>query len=148
MIPIEHYVNQSVSDFARRAQRSSVPAIGKHLSMSPQALIESLGQADHEAPHTATGRRLGVRLDHEMNMRELDRVLQNAKITAIGFAKSVCNHVVQVAQRWEQSWHAHRGVNRRLASMWGPALMRNPSRTGQRRLAPRAFSPSSARTKR
>jgi hypothetical protein len=145
-IAVKKYIDEAVADFARRTQIPTVPAVSKHLPMAPEAAVQALGETNCEALHAAAKRIRIVRFHDGMNVLELYRIVQHAETAAIRFSKLALNGSMQGPQRRKRSPNAQGDMNRLIAGMLRPTLMRRAGQPRQRSLAACAFACPSALT--
>jgi hypothetical protein len=95
---VREHVEQGISHFSRRGQRSPVPAIRPKSSVSAQQIVHVAGNTHGNTPNPTRERPLVRSLYDEMQVITLDRKVNEAK-------------TVRVAARCTQQREAHRREN-------------------------------------
>lgn len=103
MLPsVEQNIPETGSDLSWRPERAAVIAICEDSTTPPKRPIDSLCQPDADALHPAAERPGAVRLDEQMHVVALKRIVHDPKGGGGGSSDAV-------AERWEQSCVAERG---------------------------------------
>src|SRR5688572_6654985 len=111
---IEQNVGKSIPDFARRSQNAQVITTEQHGPHAPEHPVHRSRQPDSYGLHPATERFLSGRLDHEMDMIRLDRVMAHPELASL--ASSVQPRLelaneAPAAKRRNAAPHAQRHVS-------------------------------------
>ena len=88
---IEEDVPQSEPGFARRAERAGVIALGPDRPSPCEGLIDGTCDAHGQALHAPREALAVARLDDEMNVVRLDRVVDDAERGARGVCQGISN---------------------------------------------------------
>ena len=88
---VEQDIDEGMTHFAWRAQRSRVVAIAEHVSFATGYAIDGPREPNRESSHTPRERNLVVAFDDQVNVIRLHREVDYAKPFARGFHERTSN---------------------------------------------------------
>lgn len=116
MVPaVQEDVPQRIANLARRSQLVRVVAIGEYRPSAAEHSIDGSCEPGTDGHHAPRQRRAIGRLDDEMEMVRLQRVLSHTKLLALARLSHAVFQLVshgQTAQRGEARPNAERDVHR------------------------------------
>ena len=140
---IQQHVCNRIPDFARRAQHMEVESIRENAATKPEYPVHGPCEASRDRLHPACQRMLPCGLDHEVHVIRLDRIVRDAKGSALarhGKARFELLHQPVGAQRGNARPHLERHMTWEPRRQTRTRPMRVPRiRT---RLAPGSFATS------
>ena len=88
---VAEHVGKRVTHLPWGREHAMVEAVGEHLAATTERAVHRAGDADGEALHRAAQRASVLRLDDEMHVIALHRVLDDAAPEALARARELCN---------------------------------------------------------
>lgn len=126
---VGEHVDEGVTYLGRCRQVVSVIAVAPHAAPpAPQHVsIETPRRADREGSHPAREQRLRLRLDDEMHVIGLHRVVHDTKALALAAAHDLLQEVGRplLAEAWQPPLAPQRDVHRHMPLVLGAPQMRD-----------------------
>ncbi len=89
LLPVHQHIDQPVTNLARGAERPRVIPIAPHVASAPQNALDRARHANCKSTHAARKRGLVLRLDEQVHVVSLNRIVHDAKPLARSVRKSV-----------------------------------------------------------
>ncbi len=143
------HVDQRVAHHARCPERDRVPALGPRGTATAERAVHGKGAADRRPAHAARQRLLVVRLDDQVEVIALHRVLPDAEVLARSACESAshCAMGDRRAKPDDFTARTQRDEHRLAAVVYGARPVRHGWSAAWRTLSPGATtSPAPART--
>ena len=125
--PIQKNISQAVPYLAGRAQRPAMVAVREDAAPAPELAIDGLGESDGEALNPSSEGARVVRLDQEMHVIPLNRVVREAKAGPgrAGEAAPDSGEQAGAAQRWQPGHDPEGYVDRVMLVVRRPRSVRH-----------------------